>query len=87
MPKQTTEEWLKGIQRLTGTPGNQSPRVKQIFETPTAQEPHPEDEVPEGTPVVERHVIGERDAKKGNESTEKGGKKASDDNDIQRGRG
>ena len=95
MPKtgQDTNTWLKGIQRLTGTPGNQSPGVRQILETPTPTDPHPEEEVPENTPVVERHVVrqGGQDAQESDKSTtkgnQKGGQKATNGNDTQRTRG
>lgn len=80
-----TNEWLKNIQRLTGTPGNQSPAIKEIVETPAATETNPEDEVPDG-PVVERKVISEggKSAKESTETGSQGGKKATDSNDIQR---
>lgn len=69
-----TEEYLKGIQRLTGTPGNQSPSVKQIFETPTQQDPHPENDPPnqpselakeQETPIVKPEA---EEAKEGEEA-------------------
>lgn len=88
-PGQDTATWIKGIQRLAGLPGNQSPAIVEILNTPTPIDPHPGRDVPTDTPVVERQVLevkGEKGNGKKNTNAPQATPKATDSNDTQRGR-